>query len=209
MVRAWIADVTPLSDKACYEYYYGLLPQFRKDKADALKQQSAKQQSVAAWTLWEKIRAEYGLPESSVFNLSHSGTWVMCAASDQGADIRLGCDIERIADVREGVARRFFCREEYGQIFGLASEEEQKDAFFRFWVLKESFLKATREGMALPMDSFCIHLSDPPELIRQPEKYAEAYFYREYEVKGIPYKMAVCSTDREIDEKIHLELQMY
>lgn len=206
MVRAWIADVTPLREKICYEYYYGLLPQFRKDKADALRQQSAKWQSVAAWTLWEKVRAGYHLSGSSVFNLSHSGSWVMCAASDAGTDIKVGCDIERIGTVREGVARRFFCREEYEQIFGLDSKEEQREAFFRFWVLKESFLKATREGMALPMDSFCIRLSNPPELIRQPARYDENYYYREYTNPEIPYRMAVCSTDREMDENIHIEI---
>lgn len=208
MVRAWIAEVTPLSDKACYEYYYGLLPRFRQEKADALKQENAKWQSVAAWTLWEKIRAEYDLSESSVFNLSHSGSWVMCAAEDGGKKVKLGCDIERIGAVREGVARRFFCKEEYDQIFEQCSKEEQRETFYRLWVLKESFLKATREGMALPMDSFCVHLSDPPQLIRQPARYAERYYYREYAVAGMPYKMAVCSTDEEIEGEIHMELTL-
>ena len=80
MVRAWMADVTPLLEENCYRQIYERLPLFRREKADALRRPEAKAQSVGAWTLWEKIRAEYGLPESSVYNLSHSGKCVMCAA---------------------------------------------------------------------------------------------------------------------------------
>ena len=72
MVRAWMADVTPLLEENCYRQIYERLPLFRREKADALRRPEAKAQSAGAWTLWEKIRAEYGLPESSVYNLSHS-----------------------------------------------------------------------------------------------------------------------------------------
>ena len=37
MVKAWIADVTPLLDKECYDSYYRQVPDFRKKKADALR----------------------------------------------------------------------------------------------------------------------------------------------------------------------------
>ena len=101
---------------------------------------------------------------------------------------------------------------EYETILSGENEREQTERFYRYWVLKESFMKATREGMALPLDSFCIKLGnkpgDPPVLIRQPEKYPLSYYYREYFVEGIPCRMAVCSTDREIDSEIHMELSL-
>ena len=62
MVRAWIADVTPLYEDGCYREYYGSIPDFRKKKADALRTVEMKAQSVGAWTLWEQIRSMYGLP---------------------------------------------------------------------------------------------------------------------------------------------------
>ena len=230
MVRAWIADVKPLLEETCYREYYEGVPQFRKDKADALRNMKTKAQSIGAWSLWEKIRAEYCLPESSLFNISHSDTYVMCAvhfdlknseetqktqqecAHQKEYVHQLGCDLEHISDLRLNIAQRFFCEEEYETILSGENEREQTERFYRYWVLKESFMKATREGMALPLDSFCIKLGnkpgDPPVLIRQPEKYPLSYYYREYFVEGIPCRMAVCSTDREIDSEIHMELSL-
>ena len=73
---------------------------------------------------------------------------------------------------------------------------------------KESFMKATGKGMALPADAFCIRLGDPPVLTRQPEEFPEQYYYIEFKIKGLPYRMAVCSTDQEIDGRLHTELKL-
>lgn len=199
MIRTWVADVTPLYDEKCYNRYYEGLPSFRKEKADALKYLSGKAQSVGVWVLWEKMRSRYGLAEDASFNLSHSGDWVMCAAQTEGKQAQVGCDIEKLGTPRLKVAERRFCREEYERIMKAETEKEQQDCFFRYWVLKESFMKATRRGMGLPLDAFCIQLEEPPRLIRQPAEYPLPYYYREYTVEAIPCKMAVCSTDREID----------
>lgn len=210
MVRAWIADVTPLMEEEIYQTYYQVLPDFRKEKADALKHAAMKAQSVGAWTLLEKIRARYSLPESSAFNLSHSGDYVMCAAQtgEEEGRCKVGCDLEKIAKPRIALAKHFFCPEEYEDILHRETEEEQTERFYRYWVLKESFMKATRKGMALPLDSFCIRLGNPSVLVRKPEEYRETYYYMEYEVEGLPYRMAVCSTDRKIDMKIYTELEL-
>lgn len=208
MVRAWIADTAPLYEKECYEKYYKGLPRFRKEKADGLRTANAKAQSVGAWSLWEKIRAEYGLPESSVFNLSHSGTMVMCAAALDDGKVKVGCDLEQIKDLRQKIAERFFCREEYLAIMEGRTEEERCQTFYRYWVLKESFMKATRKGMAMPLDAFAVRLGDPPVLTKQPAEFPEPFYYREYQKDGLPYKMAVCSTDENIDLEIHTELRL-
>lgn len=208
MVRAWITDVTPLYESVCYRKYYDRLPDFRKKKADALHTVEKKAQSVGVWTLWEQIRSECGLPADAAFNLSHSGTYVMCAAQTDGRNDRVGCDLEKIGELRESVAVRFFCREEYEAILSEKSEEAKTDLFYRYWVLKESFMKATGKGMALPADAFCIRMGEPPELIRQPEEFPERYFYAEYKSEGLPYRMAVCSTDQEIDVRLHMELKL-
>ena len=159
-------------------------------------------------SLWGKIRAEYGLPESSAYNLSHSGSFVMCAAETDEIPSRVGCDLQQMGTLRMKIAERFFCREEYLTVLEGRTEEEQKELFYRYWVLKESFLKATRKGMALPMDSFSIRLGEPPVLVKQPEEFPEEYHYREFFLEGLPYKMAVCTTDETIDPKIHTELRL-
>lgn len=208
MVRAWIADVTPLLDKECYDRYYRMVPEFRKKKADALRLDRKKAQSVGVWALWQKIRVAYSLPEEAVFNFSHSGTCVMCAVCTDGRKVRVGCDVEKKGQLRMNVARRYFCREEYESIQEAGSDEEKTDLFFRYWVLKESFMKATGKGMALPVNSFCIRMDDTPVLVRQPAEFPEPYYYCEYCVEGLPYKMAVCSTDADIDTELHTELTL-
>ena len=208
MVRTWIADVTPLYERECYEEYYGALPDFRKEKADALRLVEMKAQSAGVWSLWEKIRKEYGIGENAPHNFSHSGTYVMCAAEIDGKQAAVGCDLEQKGKPRPSLAKRFFCPEEYGAVLAAETEEEQADVFYRYWVLKESFMKATGMGMALPVDSFCIRLGNPSVLVRKPEKFKENYYYMEYEWMGIPYKMAVCSTDSEIDAALHTELKL-
>ena len=104
--------------------------------------------------------------------------------------------------LRIKIAERFFCREEYLAVLEGGTEEKRREIFYRYWVLKESFLKATRKGMALPMDSFSIRLGEPPVLVKQPSEFPEPYHYREYSIDGLPYKMAVCTTDEIIDSEI-------
>lgn len=208
MVRAWIADVTPLYEDECYRKYYDSLPDFRKKKADALRTVEMKAQSVGVWTLWERIRTVHELPEDAAFNLSHSGTYAMCAAELDASRERVGCDLEKIGELREKIAARFFCREEYEAIQREGAGETKTELFYRYWVLKESFMKATGKGMALPADAFCIRLGDPPVLIRQPEEFPEQYYYAEFKIEGLPYRMAVCSTDKEIDVRLHTELKL-
>lgn len=209
MVRAWVADVSPLYEKECYESYYQTLPDFRRKKADALQSEVKRAQSVGVWALWMKIRKEYGLQEDAAVNFSHSGEYVMCAAvMESKENACVGCDLEKTGPFRENVAKRFFCPEEYETVMRGKTEEDRAELFYRYWVLKESFMKATGKGMALPVDSFCIQLGEPPLLIRQPEEFPRTYHYMEYKIDKIPYKMAVCSTDKEIDIKLHLELKL-
>ena len=88
------------------------------------------------------------------------------------------------------------------------TEEGRTKLFYRYWVLKESFMKATGKGMALPVNAFSIRLGNPPLLIKKPKEFPEAYYYMEYKIEQVPYKMAVCSTDKEIDAKLHMELRL-
>lgn len=205
MVKAWIADVTSLLEKECYERYYRKVPDFRKKKADVLRLDQMKAQSVGVWALWQKIQTEYHLPENAAFNFSHSGNYVMCAACMDGENIQVGCDIEKTGELKMKLARRYFCREEYDTIAAAETDDEKTDLFFRYWVLKESFMKATGKGMALSTDQFCIRLGDPPVLIRKPAEFPKQYYYREYRPEGLPYRMAVCSSDCRIDEKLYME----
>ena len=72
MVSVWAADITPLLIEETYQAYYDKVPEWRKDKADKLKNVDDKARSVGAWILWEKMKKALRLPESAVFNLSQN-----------------------------------------------------------------------------------------------------------------------------------------
>lgn len=202
MIHTWVANAASLTNEKIYRYYYGQVPDFRKEKADRIQAASEKALSVGVWVLLERMRQAYGLTKEGVFNLSHSGDYVLCSvASNEKDDVKVGCDIETIKEVRMKVAERFFCDSEADYINALEGEL-QADAFYRFWVLKESFIKATRKGMGMDLRSFEIRYLEAgcPVLVKQPEEIRETYHYREYEVKGIKARIAVCSTSERFDE---------
>lgn len=166
-------------------------------------------QSVGVWTLLAMARNRYGISSEAAFNLSHSGDYVLCSVDmDENPGTKAGCDIEAVNGQNLKVAKRFFCPSEYTEIMRQETKEKQSDTFCRFWVLKESFMKATRKGMALSMSSFEIELGNPPVLTRKPEEFADSYYYREYNINDIPYKIAVCSTDAHIEGEIQMEFKL-
>lgn len=196
MVYTWAADVLKLTEPEIYRRYYVSVPNFRKEKADRLHFPADRAQSVGAWVLWQQMREFYGLPEDAVFNLSHSGDYVLCSASDRTGE-KTGCDIETVKEMRIKVAERFYCPWETEYVKSAGGIREQTEAFYRIWVLKESFMKAVRRGMALDTRSFEIRFDeyDRPVLVRQPKAYQETYYYKEFQPADHKVKIAVCSTD--------------
>ena len=202
MILTWIGDVRPLLDESCYLRYREQVPVFRAEKADRLRSPAGRALSIGVWILWQRAREECGLSPDTPFNLSHSGIYALCSVAAEDP-AQVGCDVERISVFREGIARRFFCPEEYAHIKALEDPAEQRELFFRYWVLKESFMKATRRGMALPLDSFALGIRDgaDPVLAFCPAPYRrEDYHFREFDLGG--YRAAVCSTDPRIDTRL-------
>lgn len=215
MIQTWIADVTPLLDNQTYEKYYAGLPRWRKEKADKEHHREDQARSVGVWILYRRMRETYGISEREVYNLSHSGRYALCSVRTCGtleksghtsrlavdSTVKLGCDVEMIGDFRPGIAKRFFCPAEEAYIQKQNGPKLKAEAFYRYWVLKESFIKATRQGLRMDLRSFEIHIEDGQAmLIRQPEDYPERYYYREYQAEAGDAKIAVCSTDPEFGD---------
>lgn len=83
------------------------------------------------------------------FNLSHSGSYVLCGISHA----EIGVDIELIGTHHLDIAKRYFTAEEYEQIIA-QPPSEQPQAFYRYWCLKESYIKYKGLGMYLSLDAF-------------------------------------------------------
>ena len=151
MVHTWIMDVTPLQDDMIYRKCYNRLPDWRREKADRIRPLEGKMQSAGAWILYQQMLKYYELSDQMPYNLSHSGKYALCSVSTQ-PDAQVGCDVEMIKENKLRLAERYFCPGEVAWIQSQTTEAEQAEGFYRYWVLKESFIKATREGMAMGLD---------------------------------------------------------
>jgi len=91
------------------------------------------------------------------FNLSHSGGVALYAVA---CERQIGIDIERLRPFSEleQIAKRFFSNREYEELRAL-SPSQQHDAFFRYWTLKEAYVKATGQGLSLALNQFEVSLA--------------------------------------------------
>jgi 4'-phosphopantetheinyl transferase len=91
------------------------------------------------------------------FNISHSGGITLLAFTrhrDIGVDVE---HIGRKSDL-EAIARRFFSAHEQEQFFALPAEQRSQ-AFFRCWTRKEAYIKATGDGLSLPLSEFDVSIA--------------------------------------------------
>ena len=191
--RVYTASAECLTDPERYQKAWELLPAQRRESADRMKIESGKRLSAGAGLLLMAALADYlyegqyseragtaeawrgeilklrplrfdagekgkpYLPEQRAvhFNLSHSGSRVMCVVSDR----EVGCDVEAIEQRR--VSQVIRCLAESEQ----AAASESAENFFRIWTLKESILKLSGEGLAIPLRSFEVSLD--PLKVRQ------------------------------------------
>ena len=166
MLAAYIADVTELENPERFARLYSAASPRRRAKTDALRFPKDKRLSLGAEALlryacgqWGTDYARAQLAEGKwgkpyftnaalMFNLSHSGSKVMCAVSDKP----VGCDTEQIAAPRLEIAKRFFTPAEYRLCLA------REDMFYRLWTAKESYIKYTGRGLSLALDRFEVTL---------------------------------------------------
>ena len=177
MIRLAYCNVENLDLKKAYP----LVSRKRQEKIDFYRFEKDKKLSCGAYLLLKKMLAEanitdpvfktekYGKAyisnhENIHFNLSHSGKIVLCAISDR----EVGADVEYSdPEIDLNIARHYFYNSEYKNIMNAKSRQEE---FFKYWVLKESYMKYTGLGMNLKLDSFEIIIKDKIRLKNDKEK---------------------------------------
>ena len=184
MIRLLLADVLPLEDPAAYATLYREASPERRRVADSFRFVKDRNLSIGAAALLDRGLGAFGLRERDMkygrstkgkpfflnapeihFSISHSGTKVAVALGDE----EIGCDIEQaVAEQLSAqsaeheaakcleLAGRFFRHEEYLVIKAAGSPVDRIRMFYRCWTLKESYMKATGLGIALPPDSFSV-----------------------------------------------------
>ena len=97
------------------------------------------------------------------FNLSHTrGMAVLGIAREHD----IGVDVEHVKpSTNLEIADRHFSDAEV-RVLQQTSPDEQRGLFFRFWTLKESYLKARALGIGFPLHLFTFHLDahQPPRI---------------------------------------------
>ena len=171
MIKLAYCNVENLDLKRAYD----TVPKDRQDKIDFFRFEKDKKLSAGAYLLLKKLLLEknitnplfktgkYGKAyisnfENIYFNLSHSGKMVLCAISDR----EVGVDIEYIDhEIDLSIAQHYFYNKEHESIM---NSQNPADEFFKYWVLKESYMKYTGLGMNLKLDSFEIKIEDEIKL---------------------------------------------
>ena len=132
------------------------------------------------------------------FNVSHSGG-VALLAFGRGREV--GIDVEQVRWNFDpaAIARRFFSEYEQKEL-SAASSEAKVEAFFRCWTRKEAYIKATGDGLSLPLSQFDVSLV-PGEmdalLATRPEaSEAQRWLLREV-AAGDGYLAALCASGRD------------
>ena len=147
----------------------------------------------------EKPSLREPFSESGVtFNISHSGAIALLAFARR-RDV--GVDVEQVrSDFEvEGIANRFFSEHERQQL-AVLSQEQRFEAFFRCWTRKEAYIKATGDGLSLPLHQFDVSIlpghSDALIATRPDQSEARRWLLREVPA-GDGYVAALCVRGRD------------
>jgi 4'-phosphopantetheinyl transferase len=119
------------------------------------------------------------------FNISHSGGIALFAFTRHR---RIGVDVEHIRHDFDtaAIAARFFSQHEQEQLAALALEQRH-EAFFRCWTRKEAYIKATGDGLSLPLSQFDVSIAEDDQsallATRPDDREAEQWALRDVRVK--------------------------
>ena len=120
------------------------------------------------------------------FSLSHSGDYVACAV----ADYEIGLDIQCIRPLDERLVHRCFTPQEQSI---LRESKNPDNMFTTLWSIKESYLKATGQGLSGGLSSFSIAWGDTVRLVNQPKA-------RFWLCGDDRYKLSLCALDGQIPQ---------
>ena len=177
-VHLWVVEPERISEPRLLTAYLELLGveererrlRFRFDKhrhqflvSHALVRATRSRYAPVPRDDWRFVTNSYGRPEIAGrrpprlrFNLSHTDGMAVCAVA---LEMDVGADVEHSGRPGQTVelADSFFSHSEARELCALPSER-QRERFFDYWTLKESYIKARGAGLSLPLDQFAFHL---------------------------------------------------
>lgn len=192
--------------ESCWNRY---LSQARKLEAEKRKNEKERQLFLGAEVLLNRSlerletdirlpasygRNQYGKPyllqdEALKVNWSHSGEYVICGVADQ----EIGIDLQFAKKkLKESLIRRTLQPEEMA--FYKNAKEDKMRLFYKYWTLKESYLKAIGTGFYTSLETFYVQMDEvTPRIVQKDLKDQEQNCYcRLLEFADPDYVAAVC-----------------
>ena len=130
----------------------------------------------------------YLTPSDGYFvNWSHSGEYVVCAVSDR----EVGIDLQRMdREPAKSLIKKTLQPEEWC-CYESVPESERTRLFYRYWTVKESYLKALGTGFHTSLQTFYVRMDDgQPEIIQRIE--GKHYVCQILNFSDNQYVAAVC-----------------
>lgn len=177
-------------DESSLDRYFRLLPAEEQAEVERFRCRQSRQLTLIGRALarhalshqeggdpaaWRFSRGPFGKPFTTgehqgtvAFNVAHTEGLVVCAVGPVDA---IGVDVEHVdrRNALDAIAQRFFAPSEATALAAMP-QPQRKWEFFRFWTLKEAFIKAHGTGLALPLDRFAFELTcaGPPRICFDP-----------------------------------------
>ena len=207
IIKSYLFDVSSLNDDS-FNKLLGSVKQYRKDKIEKLALMKSKYLSLGVELLIRKALEDFGLDyvkteieigefgkpsfknSKYFFNTSHSGKYAFLVISD----VEVGCDIEEVKEYKPRVAERFFTEKENHY---LELSNDKNDLFYRFWTLKESYVKCVGKGLGISLNSFEMDNKDGNVVVKGKEEYS----FIEQDYDG--YKISICLKTKEKEKYLH------
>lgn len=122
------------------------------------------------------------------FNISHTDGLVVCAFSDEP----VGIDVETIHEFKDSLPRRVLTEKEQEILFQYKDHvEKYREQFFRFWTLKESYLKWDGSGFYKEPQTFSFEPDPNRESVWKLSSDENMHFCQE--ILDEKYVLAICS----------------
>jgi 4'-phosphopantetheinyl transferase len=221
-IHLWLTNPATITDKTLLERYMGLLGRDELGSYSALAHAEHKREYLISQAFLRDVlgnysgadmqtlefernasgkpslkrgsQADIGELESLQFNLSHSAELMACTVTRAGA---VGVDVEALpAD--NGMledADNYFSSSEVASLRNLDCAG-QRGLFCKIWTLKEAYIKARGEGLALALDSFSFECTGSGKIrLREQDAYRNDWQF--WSLQPIPGQMVAVAAHAE------------
>jgi len=217
-IQVWLAFYDEITDERLLSDYLALLNSaekeqqsrfyFAKDRLRYLVTRALVRTVMSRYVSidprdWVFSTNAYGCPEVVnaqgreaflSFNISHTDSLIVLGVTKRRA---LGVDVEnfRAREISIDIADRYFAPTEVAALNNVPPQQQQY-RFFEYWTFKESYIKARRMGLSLPLDKFSFHYPNDRalEIAIDPELADDAARWQFWQFQPRPeYLVAICA----------------